>query len=54
MGSAKKKKDGVKMRAGVKVGTGCLHVCVLSSLLMNDKSLSEPRGILHIPQAYLL
>lgn len=29
-------------------------VCVLSSLLMNVKSLSEPRGILHIPQAYLL
>lgn len=29
-------------------------VCVLSSLVMNVKSLSEPRGILHIPQAYLL
>lgn len=29
-------------------------VCVLSSLLMNVKSLSEPRGILHIPQASLL
>lgn len=27
-GGAAKKKDGVKMRAGVKVGTGCLHVCV--------------------------
>lgn len=25
---AAKKKDGVKMRACVKVGTGCLHVCV--------------------------
>lgn len=29
-------------------------VCVLSSLVMNVKSLSEPQGILHIPQAYLL
>lgn len=33
----------------------CVRVCVvLSSLLMTAKSLSEPRGILHIPQASLL
>lgn len=45
--------------ACVKVGRGCLRVCACAhecervcaccSLLINVKSLSEPRGILHIP-----
>lgn len=53
-GSGKKKrwsKDEGLCKGGNRV-FAC--VCVLSSLLMNVKSLSEPRGILHIPQAYLL
>lgn len=59
-GRRRAERDAAKMRACVKVGRGCLHlcvcmcVCVLSTLLMTVKSLSELQGILHIPQASLL
>lgn len=55
MESAKKKKRWSKDKGWCKGGNWVFAcVCVLASLLMNVKSLSEPRGILHITQASLL